>query len=284
MSGKGIALSLPGMTTSMDWRARTGQSWAQSYHMTDRSFSGLTQRLLERIDLLPADAVLDIGCGAGELSLAVARARPQAQVVGVDISTDLIAAARGRGDQLGNARFVEADAGSWSEPGFAPELLVSRHGVMFFDDPVAAFANLLGQTAPQGSLLFSCFRSPLENPWASDMAQLLGLPPASDPRAPGPFAFADPAHVEAILEGAGWQAVALDPVDFAYVAGTGEDPVEEALGFFRRIGPAALALRALQGAELAAAEDRIRAWLEEHRSGNLVAFGAAAWLVSARKD
>lgn len=271
------------MTTRTDWQAQVGRTWAENYHLTDRSFSGLTQRLLERIGDCSGRTVLDVGCGAGELSLALARARPHARVVGVDVSADLIEAARARGDLLGNAGFVLADAANWHQPGFAPDLLVSRHGVMFFDDPVAAFTNLYDQAAPGAQLLFSCFRSALENPWASDLAQLLRLPPAADPCAPGPFAFADPAHVERILEAAGWQAVACDPVDFAYVAGTGDDPVAAALDFFRRIGPAAATLRALEGEELAAAVARISDWLEEYRSGNLIAFGAAAWLVSARK-
>lgn len=271
------------MTTGSDWQAQTGKSWAASYHLTDRSFSGLTQRLLERIEACQGRAVLDIGCGAGELSLAIARGRPQARVVGVDISADLVAVARGRGEALGNASFIEANAATWREREFAPDLLVSRHGVMFFDDPPAAFSNLLDQAAPGAELIFSCFRSPLENPWASDIAQLLRLPPAKDPTAPGPFAFADPAHVERILRTAGWQDVSFYPVDFAYVAGCGDDPVDEAMSFFNRIGPAAVALRALEGEARADAMSRIRAWVEEYRSGNLVAFGAAAWLVSARK-
>ena len=269
------------MTTGMDWRAQTGRSWATSYHLSDRSFSGLTQRLLERISERVGNSVLDIGCGAGELSLAIARNRPQAQVLGVDISADLIAAARQRGDQMGNARFVEADAGTWREPGFAPDVLVSRHGVMFFDAPVAAFANLHDSSAEEAELLFSCFRSPQENPWASDLAKLLQLPPSSDPTAPGPFAFADPQHVEDLLAGAGWLGVGFEPVDFAYIAGKGDDPVEDALDLFQRIGPAAQALRALEGGARTLALARIREWLDDHRSGDLVAFPAAAWIVTA---
>lgn len=267
----------------MEWQSQVGRNWAASYHLTDRSFSGLTQRLLDRIGDLPGRSVLDVGCGAGELSLAIARARTDAQVVGVDISADLIEAARGRGETMGNVRFHLADAQVWRESGFVPDLVVSRHGVMFFNDPREAFANLHAQAAPGAQLLFSCFRSPLENPWASDLAQLLRLPPAIDPRAPGPFAFAEPAYVEKILEDGGWQSVACDPVDFAYVAGMGDDPVGEALGMFNRIGPAAASLRALEGEERAEAVERIKGWAEEHRSGNLVAFGAAAWIVTARK-
>jgi SAM-dependent methyltransferase len=269
------------MTTREEWQALVGRSWAENYRLTDRAFSGLTQRLLERIAERVGHAVLDVGCGAGELALAVARARPGARVIGVDVSPELVAAAQQRGESHGNASFVHADAAVWRDPGFAPDVVVSRHGVMFFDDPVAAFANLHGQASDEAELVFSCFRSPEENPWASDLARLLELPPSPDHTAPGPFAFADPQHVEDTLAGGGWHGMAFEPANFAYIAGKGEDPVEDALQMFRRIGPAAPALYALEGAALARAEGWIRDWLEEHRSGDLVAFPAAAWIVTA---
>ncbi|MEY4472049.1 MAG: hypothetical protein RL671_353 [Pseudomonadota bacterium] len=272
------------MTTEMDWRAQVGRSWAQNYALTDRSFAGLTQVLLDRTVPLVGKAVLDIGCGAGELSLALARQNPGAAVLGVDISQDLVEVAKGRAADLANASFIEADAAAWRDPGFAADLVVSRHGVMFFADPVAAFANIRAAAAEGGRLVFSCFRTAGENAWAAGLAELLGLPPSVNPRAPGPFAFAETTHVENILSSAGWQGIAFEAVDFAYVCGTGEDPVEDALDLFRRIGPAAPHLRSLEGAALADAESRIREWLERHRSGNLVAMAAAAWIVSARKD
>lgn len=272
------------MTTEMDWRSQVGRSWAQNYALTDRSFAGLTQVLLDRAAPLVGDAVLDVGCGAGELSLALARQHAGAAVLGVDISSDLIEVARSRAAGLSNVRFIEADAGSWRDSAFAPDLIVSRHGVMFFADPVAAFANVRDGTANGGRLLFSCFRTLGENAWAAGLADLLGLPPSANPRAPGPFAFAETAHVEGILAGAGWQGIGFQAVDFAYVCGMGEDPVEDALGFFQRIGPAAPHLRNLEGAARTDAESRIRDWLERHRSGNLVAMAAAAWIVTARKD
>lgn len=272
------------MTTEQDWRSQVGRSWAQNYALTDRAFAGLTQVLLDRAAVQIGSRVLDVGCGAGELSLAIGRQHSASQVLGIDLSPDLIQAANERGDGLGNVRFAEADAGAWHDPDFPANLLISRHGVMFFADPVAAFANLHAAAAPQGRLLFSCFRSPAENAWASGLADLLGLPPATNPRAPGPFAFADPGHVEAILAAAGWHEVELEPVDFAYVAGMGEDPVEDAMALFRRIGPAAPYLRGLTGEALAEAEARIREWLELHRSGNLVAMAAAAWVVSGAVD
>lgn len=269
------------MTTKDDWEAQVGRSWAESYRLTDRAFTGLTQRLLERIGEREGHAVLDVGCGAGELSLAIGRARPGARVVGVDVSAELVAAAQARGEGLGNTSFVHGDAGTWSEPGFAPDVVVSRHGVMFFPDPVAAFANLHAQAGEEAELVFSCFREPKENPWASDLARLLEVPPSPNHTAPGPFAFADPQHVEDVLAGAGWYGVGFEPVDFAYIAGMGEDPIEDALGLFRKIGPAAAVLRTLEGEAKERAEGWIRDWLAEHRSGNLVALPAAAWIVTA---
>ena len=272
------------MTTETDWRTQVGRSWAQNYALTDRSFAGLTQVLLDRAAPLVGKRVLDIGCGAGELSLAFARQNPDAQILGIDISHDLIEVAQTRAADLANARFIEADAGAWRDPAFAADLVVSRHGVMFFADPVAAFANIRAGTGAGARLLFSCFRTPGENAWAAGLAELLGLPPSPNPRAPGPFAFAESAHVQAILAGAGWQNQAFEAVDFAYVCGMGEDPVADALALFRRIGPAAPHLRSLEGAALADAEARIAAWLEQHRSGNLVAMAAAAWIVTAHRD
>lgn len=272
------------MTTEQDWRAQVGRSWAQNYALTDRSFTGLTQVLLDRAAPMVGRSVLDVGCGAGELSLALARQNPGAQVLGIDISADLVEVARARASGVANARFVEADAGARQGTDFAADLVVSRHGVMFFADPVSAFANIRSDAGKGARLLFSCFRTPAENAWAAGLAEVLGLAPSPNPRAPGPFAFAEASYVQGILTEAGWQDPGFEAVDFAYVAGSGEDPVEDALGLFRRIGPAALHLRNLAGAELEEAETRMRAWLERHRSGNLVAMAGAAWIVTAHSD
>ncbi|MFA7586996.1 MAG: class I SAM-dependent methyltransferase [Novosphingobium sp.] len=275
------------MTRRADWQAEIGRNWAQSYAFTDRSFAGLTQQLLDRIDRLAGISVLDIGCGAGELSLALARQRHGAHIVGIDISSDLIAAARERAGERPQLSFEVADAASWRKPDFAPELLVSRHGVMFFDDPPGAFAHLHDIAAPGAELAFSCFRDRRLNPWMSELAALVppDLAMPFDPHAPGPFAFSDPERVEEILGAGGWQAITFEPLDYAYITGYGDDPVADAIDFFGRIGPAAPAVRALtEGAERDAFIDRLKDWLEENRSGNTIAFPAAAWFVTARKE
>jgi SAM-dependent methyltransferase len=211
----------------------------------------------------------------------VARRPASATVIGVDVSPALVAVATERGAGHPNVRFEEADAGSWDGGAFRPDLLMSRHGVMFFDAPRSAFAHLRILSQPGAELIFSCFRSPRLNPWASELAGLLKVPASSDPTAPGPFAFADEGHVRSILSDAGWNDVHMAEADFAYIAGVGEDPVEDALQVFSRIGPAAHALRTLDDAARTLAQGWMRDWLAEHRSGDLVALPAAAWIVTA---
>ncbi|MDB5707685.1 MAG: class SAM-dependent methyltransferase, partial [Sphingomonas bacterium] len=165
------------------------------------------------------------------------------------------------------------------------DLFVSRHGVMFFPDPVAAFSAIRAAAAPAGRLVFSCFRSMALNPWASELlAEGIGVPLPAPTHTAGPFAFADPDHVRALLAAAGWRRIEATPVDFTYRAGGGADPVADALSFFSRIGPAAPSLREAAPAERAAMIERITAVLERHRSGDAVDFPGAAWLWSAHNE
>lgn len=273
------------MTDKMEWQGQVGVSWARQWQRTDRSFTPLTERLVARI-LACADArsIADIGCGAGELSIRIADGTPDANVLGLDISADLVAAASDRAEGRPNLHFAVADASNWRDATFTPDLYVSRHGVMFFDDPVAAFANLAASAADSAQMVFSCFRTPAENAWATKIAALVPSAPSGDPQAPGPFAFADPKHVEGILTAAGWSDVAFEPVDFDYVAGSGEEPVTDALDFFGHIGPAARAIRMLEGDARIAFLSGLRKLAEEHLRDGAVRFVAAAWIVTAKKN
>jgi hypothetical protein len=133
-------------------------------------------------------------------------------------------------------------------------------------------------------MVFSCFRKAADNAWAARIAEL--LPPdtsfAPQPFAPGPFAFAEPDHVRRCM--AGWRDHTFTPVDFGYVAGEGDDPVGEALALFRRIGPAAPALRDLPQDERSMLEQRLGDLMKAHLDGDRVVFPAAAWLVTASSD
>ncbi len=273
------------MTDASEWQGRSGRNWAAEWRRTDRTFAPLTERLLQRSRDFTFASVLDIGCGAGELSLALARGRPATRVVGVDISPHLVGVARERGAHLGNVAFDVGDAAVWwPEAGFAPEFLVSRHGVMFFDDSVAAFAHLAELAAPDAGLMFSCFRAMGENPFFTEVTRLLPeASPPPDPRAPGPFAFADPAYVEAILTAAGWRAVVFDPFDLAMIVGAGADPVEDAMAYFSSIGPAARAAAELSPYESERLSDGLRNLARRHSLDGMVALRAATWIVTARK-
>lgn len=272
------------MTDASEWQGRVGESWATEWRRTDRSFAPLTEQLLARSRAFAVHAALDLGCGAGELSLALARGRPQCRVIGIDISPSLVSVARERGAHLENAAFAVADAAAW-QPGedFAPELLVSRHGVMFFADPAAAFAHFAAIAVPGAALMFSCFRQPSENPFFTEVGRLLpdsGL--SADPRAPGPFAFADRGYVEDILARAGWSAIAFEPFDFAMVAGSGADPIDDAVAYFSRIGPVARAASELPAAERELLLGGIRGVASRHVHHGVVAMRAATWIVTAR--
>ena len=273
------------MTDANEWLGRTGQSWAEQWRRTDRSFGPLTEHLLARTRGFAFNSVLDIGCGAGELSLALARGRPHVAVTGLDIAPRLIEVARERGAHLPNAWFEAGDAAAWQPaPGFVPDLLVSRHGVMFFDDPVAAFRHLAAVAAPGAGLLFSCFRDRTENPFFTEAARLLPSPEEPPPPgAPGPFAFADWKRVTDILESAGWSQIAFEPFDFAMIAGGGEDPVADAVEYFSVIGPAARAASELMPDQRARFLDRLRELARRNVYDGLVSLRAAVWIVTARK-
>ncbi len=267
-----------------EWRGRVGGSWAAEWVRTDRSFAGLTGHLVEAISsALPPLAItirrniLDIGCGAGETALRLASERPDLDVTGLDLSDDLVAVAQGRAKGQANLSFAAGDAGSWH--GVAPfDAALSRHGVMFFDDPVAAFTHLRSLMAPTAPLAFSCFAARADNLWASEIAELIGAPLPVDPYAPGPFAFAEAERVHAILNASGWRDATPERIDYRYVAGAGEDPVADALDFFMRIGPAARYIATLDAAARQAMEPRLKAWLDGHVEDGDVRFPASAWL------
>jgi SAM-dependent methyltransferase len=249
----------------------------------DRALLPMTRALLAVAAPRPGDRVLDVGCGAGattrmlrELSGAGGAA------LGVDISQPLVTQARAQG---GDVQYVVADAASYELPRGAFQMIFSRFGVMFFDDPKAAFTNLHRGLAPEGRLAFVCWRAPAENPWGSaPLAAARDLLPPSDPPpadAPGPFAFADRSRITAILEGAGYHDIAIAPHDdVMWLA----DSLDDALANVLEIGPLARAAAELDAATQLAIKQRVRGALAPFiDAAGAVSPPAAVWLVTARK-
>ncbi|OWK32035.1 class I SAM-dependent methyltransferase [Sphingomonas mucosissima] len=274
------------MTTAPDWQTRVGDVWAAEWRRTDRSFAALSRQLDAAIHALAPNAgrAVDLGCGAGATSLALAAARPELEILGVDLSAALVAVAQERAAERGldNLRFVAGMVPQALEPHSPLDLAVSRHGVMFFDDPLAAFRGIAAALRPGAPLIFSCFRAAADNPWASEtIASLGGRLDSPAGYAPGPFAFADRDMVHELLVDAGLARISIAPADYLYRAGEGADPAADAADFFRCIGPVSRTIAAASEADRPALLERLRVVLSQHVVGDAVEFPAAAWIVTA---
>jgi SAM-dependent methyltransferase len=264
------------------WNARAGEKWAALQPALDAMLTPVTETLLAKAGIEAGMRVLDIGCGCGETS--VLAARRGADVTGVDISGPMLAVARARGEGgEGSVRFIEADASQFRDvEGF--DIILSRFGIMFFDDPDSAFGNLRALLKPKGRLVFACWQDRSANEWATApmraIADLLPETPPADPYAPGPFALADAERLRRILTSAGYGDVSIEtyafPVTFAASGGA-----EAAADFGMQIGPAAAAAATLDADTRREVRERLRDCFSDYEKEGAVRLGGAAWLVAA---
>ena len=198
------------------WSGDVGVRWAHMADAIDTTFAEVTDAVLARADLDPSHDVLDVGCGAGALSRAAAS--QAGQVTGIDISAPMLAVARDRAAP--NTRFLEADAETEDLGQERHDRIISRFGVMFFDDTTAAFANLRRATRPGGRLVFAAWGMPEANPWFAIPRRVaearLGAV-ESDPDAPGPFRFREPDMIAGWLDAAGWRDVRTEVLEVSLV-------------------------------------------------------------------
>lgn len=271
---------------SASWNGTSGQRWTARQAFMDGLLAPVSAELFAAVDLAPGMRVLDIGCGSGGTSLALAeRVGPTGEVLGADISEPMVGLARARTPAGVPARFVVADATVYDFPPGAADLLFSRFGVMFFAEPVRAFANMRKGLRPGARVTFACWCAFADNPWFTTpiaaARPLLPPQPPVDPDAPGPHAFARPERIAEVLGGAGFADIAPRRVDLMLdvaVGGGLDAAVESALA----IGPLARALEGLDAAIQSAAADRTRAALAPHVRGETVPMPAAIWIVTAR--
>jgi SAM-dependent methyltransferase len=207
------------------------------------------------------------------------------EVLGVDLSEPMLEVARRRSTGRG-LRFENADAQTAPLPPGHFDLSFSRFGVMFFADPVAAFANLRRALRAGGRLTFLCWQPPNRNPWMSvpmmALAEVVPLQPPPPPDAPGPFSFGDPARVERILTEAGFRDVTIDAVEQPVWIGGRGGSLDDVVDFALDLGPASRALGDAPAEQRERAVIRIRDALTPYAVGEDVQMHAATWVVGAR--
>jgi SAM-dependent methyltransferase len=267
------------------WNGIDGEYWTANQDRLDRTLAPVTGPLLEFAAPRRGSTVIDVGCGCGATTIEIARAvGPSGRVVGIDVSSRMLALAEERLSQFANTTCLLGDAAELPLRDLSADLIVSRFGVMFFGDPAAAFGNLRTGLAAGGRLRFACWRPINENPWLQiplhavyEHAPRL---PKPDPEEPGPFAFGDTVRVTRILTAAGFTKPSFTPLDIQMdiaAGGTLEDAVIQSSA----MGPAKRALVDQPEDIRVAALVSIRRALTPYASAAGVNLPGAVWLVAA---
>lgn len=273
----------PGNEQARLWNGPSGHAWIEAQQTLDQLFKPFEDLLADTARAANASNVLDVGCGTGATTLAVAKLLAgTGRCTGIDISQPMIATARVRAEQQGlPARFVIADAQTHAFETTGFDLFISRFGVMFFDDPVRAFANLRQVAAPDASLRFIAWRSAADNPFMTTAERAAApLLPKLAPRAssgPGQFAFAERQHVHDLLARGGWHDIAIAPIDVPCTM-----PEKDLPGYLGRLGPVGGALREADDETRARVIETLRAAFEPFVHGDEVRMTAACWSIEAR--
>lgn len=272
------------------WSEAGGRSWIDFQSQLDRQLAPFGNVVVEALSPQPGESILDVGCGCGATTLDLAAAvGSQGRVVGLDISTSMVAVAVKRlaaaGHRHASAIVGDAQTVSEDEAGGRFDAVFSRFGVMFFADPVAAFANIRARTNADGRMAFVCWQSPKLNGWMNSLGGVVesffGAGPAPDPHAPGPFAFADPQRTAAVLASAGWSDVAVEPCVRSMLK-NGTTDFDVALECSLRIGSAARALQGVDPVIVTQFREAARAVLSDEWTSDGVIVEGVCWLVSAQ--
>jgi len=264
------------------WNGPGGRAWVDTQAALDQMFRPFENLIAEAVRHARPLRVLDVGCGTGSTTVAAARhLSAGGSAFGIDISEPMIAAARVRAEREDlPVEFLRADAQTHRFEPSSIDMIVSRFGVMFFADPVRAFANLRDATRAGGLLHCIAWRAPAENPFMTTAERaaatlLPGLPPRQ-PGAPGQFAFADRHRVQSILGASGWVDTDIQPIDVACSL-----PHAELASYFTRLGPVGLALQDADETMRAKVVEALRIAFQPYVRGDDVHFTAACWTIRA---
>jgi ubiquinone/menaquinone biosynthesis C-methylase UbiE len=267
------------------WNGPGGQHWTDRQQAQDILLEPVSDILIGRARPKPGEWIVDVGCGCGATSTALAqKVGPTGHVLGIDISVPMLARARQLAPAGMPVDFVLADATVYPFEPARFDLLVSRFGVMFFAEPAISFANMRKALRPSGRLSFACWREPRDNPWMMTALQAVykHVPklPQLGPEDPGPFSFASETRVRRILSEAGFSGIEMERCDLTLDVAIGrglDGAVETAL----EIGPTSRALEGQPADVVAAATSSIREALAPFISGQSVPLDASIWIVTA---
>lgn len=264
------------------WNAHGGETWVELQALLDRLFLPFENMLGDALSRTGASNILDVGCGTGATTLAAARAiGSTGKATGLDISRPLVEAAQRRAEManVANAGFLLADAQTAPLAPGTFDAIISRFGIMFFDDPKAAFANLRRAAVGGASLTAFVWRKQSDNPFmiAADVAAAPFLPELEPvgSNAPGQFGFADPQHVRCILDSA-WHEIRIEPVDVVCELETADLD-----RYILKLGRVGKILSALTEDRRTMVVEAVRRAFVPFVTGGLARFTAACWRIEA---
>ncbi|MEO6025487.1 MAG: class I SAM-dependent methyltransferase [Candidatus Binatia bacterium] len=268
------------------WNEQGGPRWVRLQGILDEQLAPFGRVVMDRLALGSGERILDVGCGCGETSLELGRrVGPTGSVLGVDISTIMLEHAAERGKAAANVQFMVGDAQTHPFAAGSFDVIFSRFGVMFFQDPPAAFVNLARALVPGGRIGFHCWKSLPENPWMTVpfFAALPHVPPPTPPppNAPGPFAFADADRVRGILTDAGLAEINFESRND--MMGVGSGSLDEAVDFALQMGPASIAVREATPETIAKVRTSVREALAPYHTAAGVRLATSTWVVTARR-
>jgi SAM-dependent methyltransferase len=266
-----------------EWNGYEGRQWATNQERWDAVNGAFNAPLFAAAAIGPQDRVLDIGCGNGQTTRLAARRAERGHVVGIDLSAPMLERARAlaAAEGLTNMTFEQGDAQVHPFPHGSFDVAISRFGVMFFTDPIAAFANIGRALRPGGRVAVICMQdagqSELFGSVAAALRDLVALPP-SEPGAAGMFSLANPGHIDRVFTNAGFAAVTATPVEAPMVFGQDAD---DAARFLLATGPLHFLLEEAESATRAQAGTALAGALRAYEEPDGVRLRGGAWVVTA---
>jgi SAM-dependent methyltransferase len=268
------------------WGGIAGEKWVWGQDMLDKMLAPFGRAAMDAAGVAMGERVVDVGCGCGATTLELAdRVSLLGSVLGIDVSGPMLRRASELAGSAGttNVSFAMADASTYRFEPETADLVFSRFGVMFFRNPVEAFANMRRALRPEGRLAFVCWRALERNTWVKvPRDAVLKHVPAPEPAAPdepGPFAFADAERVTGILREAGFRGIVMEPHE---VKVRNQGSLDEIVTFVTELGPSSRLLADVEGVAREAAIAELRNALRSHHDGEAIHMDAATWIVTAK--